>query len=165
MRTTVSGPMVSIDWLPRLARLRPRTSKRSAKSPPNKKIKVITCGLSSKLRTAILSWHSSCQRNLARDMWMVSRGRRRQSLSKMSGLVRSTVNRPLSSCTAELNSSGRRPLMRSSKRDRKRVSSWYKPSVCLSLAMISPYWLKTPKVSPCFRVCDRDSWTVGTPGM
>src|SRR5215475_10800307 len=65
----------------------------------------------------------------------------------MSGLVRSAVSRKLSSLKVEPSNNGCMPLINNSRRERKRVSQWNKPSVPPADAPTSPSSSRTRKVS------------------
>src|SRR5262245_37824862 len=65
----------------------------------------------------------------------------------MSGLVRSAVSRKLSSLKVEPSNNGCMPLINNSRRERKRVSRWNKPSVPPADAPTSPRSSRTRKVS------------------
>ena len=89
------------------------------------------------------------EKHRAHDVQGVLRQRPDDSSKYMSGLVRSTVSRVLSSRTLEPSSSGCMPLSRNSRCERKRVSQWNSPSGPPAEAPMSPWLSSTMKVSSC----------------
>src|SRR5690606_14881876 len=103
------------------------------------------------------SWQTSSYRTFERNRCSEPRSIGGLPSRCVSAFIRSTPNSALSSFTVESSSSGRLPSSRSTSRDRKRVSAWYRPSSPGPSGSMSPKRSKTAKLSPYFRTRVRSS--------